>query len=163
MRRGPHVLLVALLAWTTAAPVALLGPAQAGHDGSDCKAHPPGGHDPRARVEFSASLRGQAEVERGKSFDYGRVRHLFIEVRWERFKLAGRQRLELYAPDGQLYQTFTSDLPRRPDLVVLTVPVAGTPIFLNTLAGKWCARVFLDDDLEPVAAEDVELRFTPGQ
>jgi hypothetical protein len=70
---------------------------------------------------------------------------------------------ELYAPDGQLYQTFTSDLPRRHDLVVLTVPVAGTPIFLNTLAGKWCARIFLDDDLEPVAAEDVELRFTPGQ
>jgi hypothetical protein len=159
-RRGRFVVLAALLAL---APGAVVAPAHASHDDNRCKARPPGGHDPRARLEFSATVRGQAEIARGKHFDYGKVRHLFIEVRWERFMLPARQRLELSGPDGQLYQTFVRSLPSQPDPVVLTVPVAGTQIFESTLSGTWCARIFLDDDLEPVAADDFELRFSTGQ
>ena len=159
MRRRVVLVLLATLLIGAGVP----GSVGAAHDDNDrCKAHPPGGHDPRARVEFAATLKGQAEIARGRQFDFGTIRHLYIDVRWERFRLPGRQRLELYTPAGDLYQTFTNDLGRRPDNVVLTVPVAGTQIYLNTLAGTWCARIFLDDDLEPVAAESFELTFSPG-
>lgn len=156
-RRGGPVLVGLLLT------ASMVMPAHASHDDNRCKAHPPGGHDPRARLQFSATVRGQTEIARGKHFDYGKVRHLFIEVSWERFKLPARQRLELYAPDGRLYQTFVRQLPSQPEPVVLTVPVAGTQIFESTLSGTWCAKIFLDDDLEPVAADDFELRFSSGQ
>jgi hypothetical protein len=134
-----------------------VAPAAAANE-TQCKADPPGGHDPKAEIKFTAILTNGGQRQSGKHFDYGAVHDLVIEVRWERVKMSVRQRLELYAPDGHLYQMFTTTLPALPDPVEIRVPVVGSWITSATLAGTWCARLFLDNELDPVAASDFELR-----
>lgn len=137
----------------------LLSIAPAAADDPDrCRAEPPGGHDPKAEIKFTAILTDGARRQSGKLFDYGAVHDLVIEVRWEKVKMSARQRLELYGPDGHLYQMFTTTLPALPDPVEISVPVVGSWIMSASLAGTWCVRLFLDNDLDPVAASDFELR-----
>jgi hypothetical protein len=135
-----------------------IAPAHASPDEQRCKADPPGGHDPKAEIKFTAILTNGGRRQSGNLFDYGAVHDLVIEVRWERVKMSARQRLELYGPDGHLYQMFTRTLPAIPDPVELQVPVIGSWIMSASLAGKWCAKVFLDNELDPVAASGFELR-----
>jgi hypothetical protein len=149
------VLLLALSSPLPAAGHLVAGTAAA--DGDPCKAEPPGIHDPTAELNFTATLQdGQAMA--GRQFDHGNVRDLRIQVEWKRIRTYVRQRLALYSPDGQLYQMFTTDLGAYPDPVNLMLPVRGTWIMSATLTGTWCAKIFLDDDEAPVAAESFELR-----
>jgi len=155
-RRRRSLVLAALLALPLG-----VGPADASHTQGTCRADPPGGHDPKAQINFTARLtdNGRARTQQGKTFDFGSVRDITIGVRWERMPLPARQRVELYGPDGQLYQMYPLSLTARPDPVSIVLPVKGTAITAISLAGTWCAKIFLDDDLEPVAAEEFELQF----
>ena len=160
MGRSPRSIVGALLVVATSVAGAV-GPAQAAHTDNGCHAAKPGAHDPKAQIEFVASRADKKPGKlRSKTFEYGKVRDLMIEVRWERLKEPARQRVELYAPSGNLYQMFTNSLPAHPEMIVLTVPVKGSPITAATLAGTWCVKVFVDNDLDPVAAEDFELQFS---
>lgn len=133
-------------------------PAHASHADRPCTADPPGRGDPKAQIKFTAILTDRGRTVDGNKFDYGAVHDLVIEVRWEKMRVPARQRLELYGPDGNLFQMFTDNLPAEPDPVELRVPVVGSWIMSATLAGQWCAKVFLDNDLQPVAADGFELR-----
>ncbi len=133
-------------------------PAHAAQDDS-CRAEPPGGHDPKAQITFTAVQRRNGRTQGGHVFDYGKVRDLMIEIRWERVRVSTRQRLELYAPDGNLFQMFPEVLPELPEPSLFRVPVGGGSwIMSGGLSGTWCAKVFLGNDLEPIAAESFELR-----
>jgi hypothetical protein len=134
-------------------------PAHASHNNRPCTADPRGGGDPKAQIKFTAIPSDRGQTVGGHQFDYGAVHDLVIEVRWEKMKVPARQRLELYAPDGNLFQMFTDNLTAEPDPVELRVPVIGSWIMSASLAGQWCAKVFLNNDLAPVAADGFELRF----
>ena len=105
-----------------------------------------------ARMSFTGVLTsGQARA--GEVFPGGDVREIRVVVTWSDLDHAHLQRLELYSPDGSLYQrfnaTFTGE--RRPVSVVTPLPVAGSSITDAGLYGAWCAEVFLDDEDAPIA------------
>jgi hypothetical protein len=91
-------------------------------------------------------------------FSVESLRHLRILVWWNAPGPGHVQRLDLYAPDGALYQRFTAavdETSRRGDgltLVETVLPVAGTWITQHTLLGAWSVQVFLDDGPEPAAS-----------
>lgn len=124
----------------------------------DCRAEPPGFHDAKAKVKFTAFMQGTGQVHGGKQFDYGAVRDLLINVDWQDVRTSARQRLALYSPDGHLYQLFTTVLDAHPAPVDIMLPVRGSTITSATLTGTWCVKVFLDDDPQPIAADTFELR-----
>jgi hypothetical protein len=112
----------------------------------------------RGDLVFTAVLSDGGRQDRGRNFEFGAVQDLLIEVRWHKLSAPARQRLELYSPDGHLFQMFTATLPADPEPVVIRVPVNGSWITSATLVGTWCAKVFLDDELDPAAADDFELK-----
>ena len=111
-----------------------------------------------ARLTFSGLLKnGRTRV--GEQFTMGELRELRVITSWTEAEDAHLQRVDLYAPDGTLYQrfagSFTGD--RRPVSVVTRVPVAGSSITDSSLVGEWCAEVFLDDEDAPIARRRFEL------
>jgi len=111
-----------------------------------------------ARLSFSALLKnGRARV--GDTFTLSELRELRVIVNWSQAEEAHLQRVDLYAPDGTLYQrfagSFTGD--RRPVAVVTRVPVAGSSIVDSSLLGAWCAEAFLDDEDAPIARRRFDL------
>jgi len=111
-----------------------------------------------ARVSFAGVLTsGRTRV--GEYFPGGDVREIRIAVSWTDLERVHHQRLELYSPDGSLYQrfsaTFTGD--RRAVSTVTALPVAGSSISDAGLYGEWCAEVFLDDEEAPIARRHFEL------
>lgn len=89
----------------------------------------------------------------GEQFPGGGVRELRIVVDWTEVERAHQQRLELYAPDGSLYQRLATSFTgaRRPVSVTTRLPVSGTSIVDSSLFGEWCAEVYLDDEDAPIA------------
>jgi hypothetical protein len=98
----------------------------------------------------------------GEEFPGRGLRELRIVVNWTEVDHVHQQRLELYSPDGSLYQRLTSAFtgvrraPIRaahhpPTVVTTRIPVAGTSIVDSSLFGEWCAEVFLDDEAAPIA------------
>jgi hypothetical protein len=111
-----------------------------------------------ARLSFNGVLKnGHTRV--GESFDTGTLRELRVIVSWTEAEDGHVQRVDLYAPDGSLYQRFASAFTgdRRPVAVVTRVPVAGSSITDSGLVGEWCAEVFLDDEDAPIARRRFEL------
>ena len=111
-----------------------------------------------ARLTFSGLLKnGHTRV--GEHFTMSDLRELRVISSWTETEDAHLQRVDLYAPDGTLYQrfagSFTGD--RRPVSVVTRVPVAGSSITDSSLFGEWCAEVFVDDDDAPIARRRFEL------
>jgi hypothetical protein len=112
-----------------------------------------------ARLTFSGLLKnGRTRV--GEQFTMGDLRELRVVTVWTAADDdAHLQRVDLYAPDGTLYQrfagSFTGD--RHPVSVVTRVPVAGSSITDSSLFGEWCAEVFFDDDDAPIARRRFEL------
>lgn len=121
------------------------------------------GHDGTATrdVEFSAE----------------ELRDLLIVVRWQHLAGAHTQRLELFSPDGSLYQRLSADVAvgeerpgrppqapargksaarakvRRPIEVETRLPVGGTWITEHALLGPWRVDVYLDREDMPVTSE----------
>jgi hypothetical protein len=111
-----------------------------------------------ARLSFSALLKnGRARV--GDTFTLGELRELRVIVSWSQAEDGHLQRVDLYAPDGTLYQRFATSFTgdRRPVAVVTRVPVAGSTIVDSSLLGEWCAEAFLDDEDAPIARRRFDL------
>jgi len=111
-----------------------------------------------ARLSFTGVLTsGRARV--GEHFPGNDLRELDVTVSWSDLDRAHLQRVELYSPDGSLYQRFVTSFTgeRHAVAVVTRVPVAGTSITDAGLFGEWCAEVFLDDEDAPIARRRFEL------
>jgi hypothetical protein len=105
----------------------------------------------------------------GKEFSADTVRYLRLIVWW---KVSGghRQRLELFAPDGGLYQRFATEFDgdeaafrqrggRSPwTLAEPKLLVGGTWITEHALYGTWPVDVYLDGASVPVASEEFVLK-----
>jgi hypothetical protein len=130
------------------------------HAASDCKARPPGVHEPRARIAFTA-VEMDGQERHGKQFDYGAVKDLIIDVDWKFLWRSVRQRMEIYGPTQHLYQMVTTTLPVDADGTRHRLPVRGSWITSASLFGPWCVKIFVDGHEEPVAAADFELRRRP--
>ena len=152
---------LALLALVLVLPLARVPPAAATPD-DNCtlqsrRVRLPDGFV-EARLSFSGVLKnGRARV--GEHFDLADLRELRVSVTWSQADDAHLQRVDLYAPDGSIYQRFANSFTgdRRPVAVVTRVPVAGSSITDSSLVGEWCAEVFLDDEDAPIARRRFEL------
>jgi hypothetical protein len=65
-----------------------------------------------------------------------------------------QQRLELYAPDGSLYQRLTGAVAPSTQTVV---PVGGTWITEHALVGGWRAEVYIDRETTPIVSRTFAL------
>ena len=65
-----------------------------------------------------------------------------------------QQRLELYAPDGSLYQRLTGAIALRTQTLV---PVGGTWITDHALYGGWRVDVFVDRETSPIVSQSFTL------
>ena len=106
-----------------------------------------------ARVSFVGVLtHGHNHV--GEEFPGHALRELRVIVHWTEVEHMHRQRVELYSPDGSLYQRLTGTFTgvyHRPVSVTTRIPVTGSSIVDSSLFGEWCAEVFLDDEDAPIA------------
>ncbi|MBI3030220.1 MAG: hypothetical protein HYY64_11975 [Candidatus Rokubacteria bacterium] len=80
----------------------------------------------------------------GTQFSAASVRDLWILVAWQSLSGTHSQRLDLYAPDGSLYQRLSAQFTGSSAEVRL--PVGGTWITQHFLFGTWRVDVFLDGD-----------------
>jgi hypothetical protein len=141
--------LAVVLALATATPP----PARA--DGECAQQHRrvrlPGGFA-EGRLSFvGIAASGSSRV--GTEFPGGGLRELRIVAAWTDLEQAHYQRVEVFSPDGSLYQRFTGAFTAtgRPLSVTHRLPVNGTSIVDAGLYGAWCVELFLDDEEAPIA------------
>ena len=110
-------------------------------------------HGVRAHVDFVGILLNGHERP-GEHFSGAQLSDLKIRVQWRHLFQNHRQRLDIIAPDGSLYQSFSRLLTARDDdaPVETRLPVNGTWITQYGLYGAWCVEAFLDQDEKPVAS-----------
>jgi hypothetical protein len=84
------------------------------------------------------------------------VRDLRILVGWQNLSGSHTQRLELFSPNGVLYQRFTIPFDGSSS-VDTRIPVGGTWITEHSLFGKWRAQVYLDSNRTPIASTNFVL------
>jgi hypothetical protein len=140
MRRALIVLpLITLNLWLTARADA--GGASAGA----VKVAGTNSHRDAASVGLVGLLQNGRE-RKGPRFSATQLRALEINVKWGILIGTHTQRLQLVAPDGAVYQAFTTaiDNANGPTLVQTRVPVAGTWITEYALEGTWQVRVYLE-------------------
>ena len=135
-------------------PLARVTPAQADED--DCtqqsrRVRLPDGFA-QARVTFMGVLTS-GHSWTGESFPGDGLRELRLVVGWTELTKVHHQRVEVFSPDGELYQRFadTFTATGRTVSVATRLPVAGSSITDAGLYGEWCAEVFLDDEDAPIA------------
>jgi hypothetical protein len=111
---------------------------------------PGGASGAQGSQSATLSLTGRTHTghsQAGDEFSATSLRDLLIAMTYS--DVSGtRQRLELYAPDGSLYQKFTG--PLAPSTQTL-VPVGGTWITDHSLYGIWRIDVYVDRDTTPIA------------
>lgn len=93
---------------------------------------------------------------RGTEFSSAALRDLLIGVTLQRLSGSRQQRIELYAPDGSLYQKLSG--PAAPTTET-RLPVGGTWITAHGLLGDWTVQVFVDG--QTAAAGRATFRLTP--
>lgn len=97
--------------------------------------------------------------QRGVQFEGVRVNDVEIVVHWSYLEQSHTQRVLLYSPDGNLYQTrMTAVSPmdqhtELPSVVTTPLPVAGSWISNFGLYGTWRVEVYLDEDTDPSLAQ----------
>jgi len=84
----------------------------------------------------------------GTDFSGQLLRYLRILVGWQNLSGTHTQRLQLFAPDGSLYQGFSTQVGSSPTETQL--PVGGTWISEFSLWGAWRVEVFLDTGTMPI-------------
>ena len=84
----------------------------------------------------------------GTDFSGGVLRYLRILVGWQNLSGSHTQRLQFFAPDGSLYQGFSTQLGSSAPETQL--PVGGTWISEFSLWGAWRVEVFLDSGMMPI-------------
>ena len=111
-----------------------------------------------ARLSFVGLARnGRSRV--GDDFAGADLRELRLVAEWTDVEGPHLQRLELYSPDGSLYQRLTGTFSGtgRPVSVTTRLLVSGTPIVESGLYGDWCVELFLDQEEAPIARRGFSL------
>ena len=88
--------------------------------------------------------------QQGDQFSATSLRDLLIATTYSNVAGAHRQRLELYAPDGSLYQKLSGAV--APSTQAL-IPVGGTWITEHSLFGGWRVDVYVDRETTPIASQ----------
>jgi hypothetical protein len=104
------------------------------------------------RLSF-VGIGGHGQSRVGTDFPGNDLRELRIVATWTQLESGHHQRLEVFSPDGSLYQRFTGAFTAngRPLAVTNRLPVNGTSIVDAGLYGEWCVELFLDDEDAPIA------------
>jgi hypothetical protein len=112
----------------------------------------PGGGPVAATVQF-VGLGQDGGVDPGAAFSGQTLRDLLVDVTWNLPGGSHVQRLELFSPDGALYQRFSVPLdnPGTATTLETRLPVGGTWITEHSLFGTWRVLVYLDNNATPVA------------
>jgi hypothetical protein len=115
----------------------------------------PGGESTGSQNGLSASLTLTGRMQHGGSqqgveFSTTSLRDLLIAMSYSNVTGSHRQRIELYAPDGSLYQRFTGAV--APSTQTL-VPVGGTWITEHSLFGSWRVDVYVDRETTPIVSQ----------
>jgi len=87
--------------------------------------------------------------QQGDQFSTTSLRDLLISMTYSNVSGTHRQRLELYAPDGSLYQKLSG--PVAPSTNAL-IPVGGTWITEHSLFGDWRVDVYVDRETTPITS-----------
>jgi hypothetical protein len=87
----------------------------------------------------------------GAEFFGGVLRDLRILVGWTNLSGTHTQHLDLFSPDGSLYQRFSSALSGS-STVETRLAVGGTWITEHSLFGAWRVDVFLDREEMPITS-----------
>jgi hypothetical protein len=112
------------------------------------------------QIQFDGLLHTGKSLLGGGNFSADAVRDLLITVAYQGLALgAHTQRLNLYAPDGALYQQFATAFVvegsvARPETRLL---VGGTWITQHSLYGTWRVEVYLDQARTPAAQRTLVL------
>jgi hypothetical protein len=111
-----------------------------------------------ASVSFVGILLAGSERQ-DQVFSGAELSDLKIVVQWSNLFSHHRQRVELIAPDGSVYQSLSRPLTTANTMapVELVVPVSGTWITRYGLYGAWCVDVFFDQDEKPVASRALSI------
>ena len=111
----------------------------------------PGGFA-EARLSF-VGIMADGRSRTGAEFPGSGLRELRIVAAWSELEQTHHQRLEIFSPDGSMYQRFTDsfDAAGRPLSVTSRLLVNGTSVVGAGLYGEWCAELFLDDEDAPIA------------
>jgi len=104
---------------------------------------------PSATLQFVA-VNNDGTSAGGAAFSGDLVRALRILVAWQNLPGTHSQRLELYSPDGSLYQEFSTQFAGTP--VEARLPVTGTWITQYSLFGAWQVDVYLDSEGMPITS-----------
>jgi hypothetical protein len=103
----------------------------------------------------SAALTLTGRLHDGRSqqadeFSTTSLRDLLISLTYTNAGDLHQQRVELYAPDGSLYQRLTGAMAPRTQTLV---PVGGTWITEHSLFGGWRVDVFVDRETSPIVSQ----------
>lgn len=149
MTRAVLATLALALALATGAPRA------AGAD-EDCalqhrRVRVPGGFA-EGRLSF-VGVMARGNQRTGAEFPGTGLRELRIVAEWTELEGTHEQRVEVFSPDGSLYQRFTGSLTGSGRSLSATnrLLVSGTSIVDAGLYGEWCVELSLDDEDAPIA------------
>jgi hypothetical protein len=121
-------------------------------------------HQDRKKQPLTVDVLGMNErghLVRGPRFDAERTRELQFVLTWPTFPDQETARIELYNPDGHVYQELPSAI--GPDgSGRARISVSGTWITERRLYGSWCAEVYLEGIAAPVA-KTIFVLDTPGR
>jgi hypothetical protein len=134
------------------------GPSSAAASAASCTVDEPRMLAPvSVRVTFTGVQR-DGTLASGYRFGVAALSDLLIVIQWP--GLGPRtQRLELFTPDGALYQRITAPVPAS-GRVETRLPVSGTWITQQSLYGTWCVGLYADDVLHAVGRTQFTLQ--PG-
>jgi hypothetical protein len=121
---------------------------------------PLAGTEGTVRIQFDGLLHTGKSLSGGEQFSAAALRDLLITVAYQNLALGSHtQRLQLYAPDGALYQQFSTAFAvggsvTQPET---RLPVGGTWITQHSLYGTWRVEVYLDQARTPAAQRNLVL------
>ena len=102
---------------------------------------------PSATLQF-ISVNNDGTSAGGAQFPGNLVRALRILVGWQSLSGTHSQRIEIFSPDGSLYQRYSTQFAGTP--VETRLPVTGSWITQYSLFGAWRVEVFLDSEGMPI-------------
>lgn len=125
-----------------------------GQTGGVGQAGGPAGSSAGTQNGLSAALTLTGHLHNGSSqqgdqFSTTSLRDLLIAMTYSNVSGTHQQRLELYAPDGSLYQRLSGAV--APSTQTL-IPVGGTWITEHSLFGAWRVDVYVDRETTPITS-----------
>jgi hypothetical protein len=101
-----------------------------------------------ASLAFTGHLQDGTSLSASR-FSAASLRDLRISVTYENASCAQRQRIELRAPDGSLYQRLSGGVA---PVTETLIPVGGTWITSHSLLGDWRVDVYVDLETAPIVS-----------